>query len=979
MYDAFISYRHSELDKFAAENLHKKLEAFRLPKSIVAKRPEGSKTKIKRVFRDKDELPLASNLADPITAALEESEFLIVICSPRLPQSMWCKKEIETFISMHGRERMLAVLVEGEPEEAFPDGLLYAEKEVTEPDGTVRRIREKVEPLAADIRGSSKKEILKAMNEELLRLCAAMFGCGYDDLKQRHKEQRMKRILTASLAASACFLVFGAVSTTMALRIQMQKQQIQKQSDEISEQNKKIESQYQEALKNQSRFLAEKSTGLLAEGDRLAALDTAISAFQDTRDGTPMPHTSEAEYALSQSLYVYRNGRNHIPKYMLKHDTALSFMEISPDGSRALTVDQYGTIYIWDIAANKRLCEIATDTVVSYGGENKYHFLDDNRIIYNRNYGFEIYDISSEEVLLPAEEETNYYDGSAVSPDGVWMAVALSREIRVYHADTLEQAYTYPCEEGKNLGEQMIFDAQRGWLLFTRLPSLLNGIGGSSILAMDLKDGTVVREYQTEVHDVTAMLVDGDSLYLGTNDGFEKLNDITADSFYETQNYVYSLNLEQDGKVNWIRETGESLIHELKISDDAASNHLYVQLYSQLLVLNTVTGEEEGGFELGTEIVGMLRYKDKDAAGIFTREGIYIYADCGNMTSYEREGYFQVVSNNVYDFEICKEGFLVLPYNSNKVIVFDQIVGEEYAMLSELGKQMQSVCVNEAEDRILVVGYEDGKTVALLDDKGIPIAYLDETEHSSVIDFAGDGNEYFFVADTNKIRLYRVNDGALQEELELENQNISRELCVTADRKYLINNSYQNMIFVTDILTGKEVCQAELSGEAEGLSEVAVSNGLEICAVAGKTERKLSLYHLGETTAYAQLDVPAAFVKRLFFDQSDSYLFVSYMDESLEVYQLDTQELVHTFEDLNMVPEQIIQPAGSDYYFLNDVDTGYVISKDWEITAKVDGAKNVMPKAGLFLAQKDENLYTVPVYSLEKLLETGNKVLSLLN
>lgn len=38
-YDAFISYRHAELDKFVAENLHKQLEAFRLPKSVAKNRP----------------------------------------------------------------------------------------------------------------------------------------------------------------------------------------------------------------------------------------------------------------------------------------------------------------------------------------------------------------------------------------------------------------------------------------------------------------------------------------------------------------------------------------------------------------------------------------------------------------------------------------------------------------------------------------------------------------------------------------------------------------------------------------------------------------------------------------------------------------------------------------------------------------------------------------------------------------------------
>ncbi|MGI6086089.1 MAG: hypothetical protein ACOYIF_11765 [Acetivibrionales bacterium] len=34
-YDAFISYRHTEPDKAVAERLHRLLETFKIPKSIV--------------------------------------------------------------------------------------------------------------------------------------------------------------------------------------------------------------------------------------------------------------------------------------------------------------------------------------------------------------------------------------------------------------------------------------------------------------------------------------------------------------------------------------------------------------------------------------------------------------------------------------------------------------------------------------------------------------------------------------------------------------------------------------------------------------------------------------------------------------------------------------------------------------------------------------------------------------------------------
>lgn len=133
-YDAFISYRHCELDSFISEHLHKKLETYRIPKYVAEKIPKG-KRHIKRVFRDEAELPLASNLSDPITEALSNSEFLIVICTPRLRESQWCKKEIETFVETHDREHVLLVLAEGEPDESFPEILLYEDVKAKDDEG----------------------------------------------------------------------------------------------------------------------------------------------------------------------------------------------------------------------------------------------------------------------------------------------------------------------------------------------------------------------------------------------------------------------------------------------------------------------------------------------------------------------------------------------------------------------------------------------------------------------------------------------------------------------------------------------------------------------------------------------------------------------------------------------------------------------------------------------------------------------------
>ena len=117
-YDAFISYRHLEKDMFVAKGIHKALETARIPGKI---RKLSGKKKIQRVFRDQEELPIGSDLGENIEEALRESEYLIVICSPQTKESVWVMKEIDTFIELHGRSNILAVLVEGEPEESFPE------------------------------------------------------------------------------------------------------------------------------------------------------------------------------------------------------------------------------------------------------------------------------------------------------------------------------------------------------------------------------------------------------------------------------------------------------------------------------------------------------------------------------------------------------------------------------------------------------------------------------------------------------------------------------------------------------------------------------------------------------------------------------------------------------------------------------------------------------------------------------------------
>ncbi|MGB5512200.1 MAG: toll/interleukin-1 receptor domain-containing protein, partial [Woeseiaceae bacterium] len=81
-YKAFISYSHSD-EKWAAW-LHKGLETYKPPKSIVGNETPMGKipSRLSPVFRDRDELPSATNLGELLTESLRRSATQIVICSP---------------------------------------------------------------------------------------------------------------------------------------------------------------------------------------------------------------------------------------------------------------------------------------------------------------------------------------------------------------------------------------------------------------------------------------------------------------------------------------------------------------------------------------------------------------------------------------------------------------------------------------------------------------------------------------------------------------------------------------------------------------------------------------------------------------------------------------------------------------------------------------------------------------------------------
>ena len=148
-YAAFISYRHVEPDCQWAKWLHSELETYSVPKPL---RSRGIPARVGRVFRDEEELAASADLSASIDEALAQSACLIVICSPRTPESEWVNQEVVRFRELGRGERILALLIEGEPRLSFPRSLCEIRPALDLALVPTQVPTQEVEPLAADVR-----------------------------------------------------------------------------------------------------------------------------------------------------------------------------------------------------------------------------------------------------------------------------------------------------------------------------------------------------------------------------------------------------------------------------------------------------------------------------------------------------------------------------------------------------------------------------------------------------------------------------------------------------------------------------------------------------------------------------------------------------------------------------------------------------------------------------------------------------------
>ena len=714
-YDAFISYRHCELDSFVAEHLHRKLEKFKLPKSVRSKVKSG-KTGISRVFRDVDELPLSDNLSDPINNAIANTDFLITICTPRYPESRWCMKEIELFLQTHPRDHILVVLAEDEPVNSFPEILTYEEFTRLDENGNEVKERKEIEPLAADTRGENHKEILKAMDTAVIKLCAAIFGLNYDDLKQRHREQKIRQMATIFGSIGAAVLAFAVFATVMLIR--------------IANQNRVITEQYAELNDKYAGSMANAAEQLLGEGKRKDAVYAVRNSLPDTADGNV---NVNALGKLYKAMAIYDNGNLYNPESAYDIGEEVASFDVSCDNKYVLVSDM-GHAYIFDAETEKLVMPLKKESkdpysflVTSFCGPEGIIFAEDTYANYfnfvteeikpleglngNWNYfpspdgemtvAIDVYDgiikgVGKEGDILYTVDVNELFNEVGLSHQG-YVVIKEGKVLTFFSGTDHFYVFLFDEKTGERIaifqGEgdmQLTGDFEGDNICFSATPLASND---SSVFLADISTNSVVWSRQEDGILFDRITMAGDFIYL--NDAFrvEVLDKRLGEKFnlYEVDYQIIACWPSED-YLHFLTENGKEYQCDANYYVDYSGGFFNVQPTGHILEARFVNDELFARFNRGSYIT---RYaKKKDAPEPF------------NGDDYEIDVFYEYDASDVmaaadlsderyYGYDLCffstDRKYIVATYSNHVVRIFDAATMEAVAALDITDSELISL------------------------------------------------------------------------------------------------------------------------------------------------------------------------------------------------------------------------------------------------------------------------------------------------
>jgi len=419
-YFAFISYKRE--DEKWAKWLQYKLEHYSLPSNLNGR--TDLPKEIRPIFRDQSDLS-GGVLADEINQALENSKYLLVVCSPRSAQSEWVGREVQAFIDSGRSDKIIPFVIGGTAYSKDPD--------------------EECFPLALRTLPPDKELLGVNINEmgrdaAVVKVVARMFNINFDVLWQRFgREQKRKRLLLTIAFVLFMLICIGVGGYIVNKNIELDKanENLENANNNIREERDNVKNANWKIMENQSRLVAEKAARMIDEGDSYLLQRLLLEVLPKDLSNPDRPYTTEAEAAFRKTI-KYNNAilRGHI--------NGILHLAFSPDDKNLISISDRGS-YVWKLSSGygkkldikaKRGC---------YSPDGKYVLLlmkssNDTASVSSVLKLIDANKINNVETIeadYTAEMEKEIESASeiAYSPDGKKIFVATNKNILLFDAD----------------------------------------------------------------------------------------------------------------------------------------------------------------------------------------------------------------------------------------------------------------------------------------------------------------------------------------------------------------------------------------------------------------------------------------------------------------------------------------------------------------------------------------------------------------
>lgn len=630
-YKAFISYRHQPFDRKVAVSLQKHLETFKPPKSL-------EKNEKWRVFRDETELPTSADLSQDIREALENSEYLIVICSSMLAQSKWCREEISYFKSLHNHstKKILALLIEGNPDEVFPEELCWSEEIRKSLNGEYIREVVQVEPLAANITASTERQSLKKLKTEFLRIAAPLIGCRYDDLYQREQKRKIRKSLAIMGGVTVVVGGIGIYSAVMAFRLNEQKRLLQEE--------------------NYNRMAVE-SDYMWKDGKSMEAIETAVDSIPKTEDEMSV---YSAEKATVEKLGAFFR-ESFLP--VKEYETTSYIKNVAFVNKNQNIVAQDATgVYLWEVSSGKLIrkytpAEFDIDEDSSYGIQffvPKKKALESISVEITKKDGNMLSDgeLTSEMMLYGYEKSSSKGDAKhsyfyLTDSNSIWKVDSksgeyeqleeVSEEEKIWHySDTY--TYSYYMKDGKIFRDYEEYEESK------EVPGIWNGNRKCTLVVWDEDNIEEKKEYQYTAKE----LLDDFPIYVA--------------SISDKICYVYSRDYDDENGIS-----SDYKLRAYQVKDGVILRE------EKPLLEEEIPSEEENTATIAQEEDYLIVKTTPGLEGDYTKYRIYDY-DTGKKLSETI-----VSANDTYDDKFA--GVLKKENTGNYTDILFTIMGKEIALV----------------------------------------------------------------------------------------------------------------------------------------------------------------------------------------------------------------------------------------------------------------------------------------------------------